>query len=304
MTLRPTAGYPQHLDAPTQVLRADPSGDVRVWPRPVGCGKPPLRRKRFWIQNGPEMSYYRQGPSRPPGPTFGVGVPGLTPMVKRIMLLCTGVWLFQLVAALGFEIDVSRLLGVVPIDVVGGMVWQPVTYMFLHSARDPFHLLFNMLMLWMFGGELERLWGGAAFVRYYVICGIGGGLGAVLLGLWAGGIHAAQPTVGASGAIFGVLVAYGLVLADRPILFMLIFPMKARTMVWIMVGLNFFYLLTQAQAGGNVSYIAHLAGGLTGFLFLKRIWRFGELYRELRWRVRRRRFKMVPPRDPDDGWLH
>jgi membrane associated rhomboid family serine protease len=246
------------------------------------------------------MSFYRQGPIRPAGPTIGIGVPGLTPMVKKLIISCVVVWLLQL-TTIRFGLDLARYFGVRPLDVIHGWVWQPLTYMFLHGF-DPFHLLFNMLMLWMFGGELERIWGGRAFLRYYLISGVGGGIGATLLGLAAGAPYSLVYTIGASGAIFGIFVAYGMIFAERTILFMLLFPMKAKTMVWIMIGLNLFYLIS--QSGGNVSYIAHVAGGLAGYLYLKRAWRIGEFYRDLRWKVRRRKIKVVPPRDPDDRWLN
>jgi membrane associated rhomboid family serine protease len=246
------------------------------------------------------MSFYRQGPMGPSGPRMNIGVPSLTPMVKTLMIVCGVIWAIQLMAG-RFGLELGLYLGVCPYYVVRGWVWQPFTYMFLHS-RDPFHLLFNMLMLWMFGGELERLWGSKAFLRYFIISGIGGGIGATLLGLAAGVPYSLAYTIGASGAIFGVFVAYGMIFAERTVLFMLIFPMKARTMVWIMIGLNAFYLVS--QSGGNVSYIAHIAGGLAGYLYLKRAWRVGEFYKDLKWKLRRRKIKVVPPRDPDDRWLN
>lgn len=246
------------------------------------------------------MSFYRQGPSRPSG--HNIGIPALTPYVKAMMITCAVVWLCQMALARGFQINLSMMFGVVPLRVATGWVWQPLTYMFLHSPGDPFHLLFNMLMLWMFGGELERYWGSKAFLTYYVVCGVGGGIAATLLGLAVGGEGAALPTIGASGAIFGLFAAYGVVFAKRTVLFMLIFPMQARTMSLLLVGLSFFYLLS--QPGSPVSHIGHLGGALTGYLYLKRAWRMGEFYRELRWKIRRRKFKMMPPKDSDDHWIN
>jgi len=246
------------------------------------------------------MSYYRQGPIRGGGIRFGA--PGLTPMVRAIMIACGAVWLVQVVIGMSTDYSLERLFGVVPAFVIRGWIWQPFTYMFLHSPRDPFHLLFNMLMLWMFGGELERYWGSKPFLRYYLVCGVGAGLSAVVMGLF-GRESSLIPTIGASGAIFGLFMAYGMVFAERTVLFMLIFPMKARTMAIIMFALTFFY--TFSLAGGGVSHVAHLGGAVTGFLYLKRAWRIGDFYRDLRWRYLRRRFKVMPPPDDDrDRWVH
>ena len=117
-----------------------------------------------------------------------------------------------------------------------------------------------------------------------------------------GALAANTPTIGASGAIFGLFMAYGMIFADRTILFMLIFPMKARTMAIIMFALTFFYLIS--QPGSGVSHIAHLGGAVTGFLYLKRAWRIGDLYRDIRWRLLRRRFKVMRPPDDDDRWVN
>ena len=244
------------------------------------------------------MSYYRQGPHRPPG-LGGIGVPPLTPLIKKIIIGCVAVWLLQYVLHVAGH-DLASWLGVVPARVVRGWLWQPFTYMFLHNPMSPFHILFNMLMLWMFGGELERYWGPRAFLRYYLVCGVGGGVSAALLGVATGGMSAVIPTIGASGALFGLFVAYGMVFANRTVLMFLFFPMRARTMALILIGINFFYLLS--QPGSGVSHIAHLGGALAGFLYLKRAWRIGEFYRELRWKIRRRRFKSIS-RD-DDRWMN
>ena len=259
------------------------------------------------------MSYYRQGPFRPSG--VSLGVPGLTPMVKAIMIASAAVWLLQFVCfRFGLDLAHGDLippdgardhvfpgLGVVPAQVGYGALWQLVTYAFLHDPGDPLHILFNMLMLWMFGGELERFWGGRAFLRYYLIAAAGGGLCAALLGFLVGGPNLEQATIGASGALFGLFVAFGVVFARRTVLFMLFFPMQARTMAMILVGLSLFWVLN--QKGSPVSHIAHLGGALVGYLYLKRAWRLGEFVRELRWRIRRRRFKVMSRRDPDE-WIH
>jgi membrane associated rhomboid family serine protease len=222
-------------------------------------------------------------------------------MVKAIIIACVVVWLAQYLASDVFGQNLAQHLGVVPAMLIRGAIWQPFTYMFLHSQASPMHLLLNMLMVWMFGGALERHWGSRAFLRYFLVCGVAGGLGAAVLGLLVGASRV--PTIGASGAVFGLCVAYGIVFAERTVLFMMFFPMKARTMALLMVGLNLYYLLSDRGAGG-ISHIAHITGALAGYLYLRRVWNFGPFWRELRWRWRRRRFKLMPPKDPPDRWLN
>jgi len=245
------------------------------------------------------MSYYRQGPFRSHGSGVTIGIPSVTPVVRALIVACGATWLVQVLLHFAGGPALEQILGVVPARVAVGWVWQVATYMFLHDPRQMLHILFNMLMLWMFGADLERHWGGREFLRYYLICGVGGGVFAAAMGLlFAGGGHAEVATIGASGAIFGVIVAFGTVFADRTVLFMMLFPMRARTMAMILFAITFFY--TFAQEAGNVSHIGHLGGAVVGYLYLRRAWRVGNLVRELRWRVRRRRFRVMPPDDPED----
>ena len=258
------------------------------------------------------MSYYRQGPFRPGGAGMSIGVPPVTPYLKALMIVCGAVWLVQvLLTYASFNLGgltFERIFGVVPLFVARGMVWQPVTYMFLHDPLSPMHLLFNLLFLWMFGGELERFWGSRGFLRYFLICGTGGGVFITLMGLAAGSFGSSealvQPTIGASGALFGLIAAYGMIFGERTVLFMLLFPMKARTMAMILFAIAFFYTFT--GSGGNVSHVGHLGGAVTGYLYLKRVWRVGDFYRELRWRLRRRRFKVMTSetKDDPDRWVN
>lgn len=245
------------------------------------------------------MSYYRVPPSRSSGSGVYFGVPPVTPVNRAIMIACGAVWAIQLlVGSLLFHIDLSPILGIVPDRVIHGWVWQPLTYMFLHSPMYFSHILLNMLMLWMVGGDLERHWGGNRYLTYYLVCGVGAGLFVTGLGLWTG---SNLPTIGASGAVYGLLLAYGMIFSERVIYFMMIFPMRARTMTWILFAIAF--LSNLGQSGDGVSHIAHLGGMVVGFLYLKRAWSLGEVYREIRWRIRRRRFKVTPPTD-QDRWIH
>src|SRR5437870_10007493 len=130
-------------------------------------------------------------------------------------------------------------------------VWQLVTYMFLHGGIG--HILFNMLALWMFGMDLERDWGTRRFLKYYFLCGIGAGLCDVLVNAIVGnwGTH----TIGASGAIFGLLLAFGVLYPNVTVLFFFIFPMKAKYMVMIVGGIAF---LGALHVNRRLPHSAHL----------------------------------------------
>jgi membrane associated rhomboid family serine protease len=187
---------------------------------------------------------------------------------------------------------IIRYLGLSPDSVIRHFwIWQPVTYLFLHSG--PAHILFNMLALWMFGVELERLWGRTFFLKYYFVTGIGAAVTTLLLSLIPGGFGDLlwnTVTVGASGAIYGLLLAYALYFPDRPIFVMALFPIPAKYFVLIMGG----FALMSSMGGnqGGVANTAHLGGLVAGYLYLK-VWRARPLaeikYRYVKWRMNRLR---------------
>ena len=152
------------------------------------------------------------------------------------------------------------MLGLRPADVWGRLeVWQVVTYMFLHA--NLLHVGFNMLALWMFGVELERLWGTRFFARYYAITGVGAGLCVMLVSVFSTQLAQAT-TIGASGAIFGLLMAYALYFPHRQILLFLLFPVSSRVFVAIVGAVNLYSAMTATTAG--VAYFAHLGGLAVG----------------------------------------
>jgi membrane associated rhomboid family serine protease len=219
-------------------------------------------------------------------------------MNRILMIVCGAVWLLQLLLRLLLQVDLAPWFGLVPQLVVRGFVWQPFTYLFLHSTYDLFHLLFNLLMMWMIGGELERYWGPRRYLVYFLVCGVGAGLFVVAQGLLLG---MSAATIGASGAIYGLILAYGLIFSERVILFMMIFPMRARTLALVLFAVAFLSNLSRPQ--GGISHVAHLGGMVVGWLYLKRAWRVGDLVREIRWRIRRRRLRVMDRRD-EDRWIH
>ena len=193
----------------------------------------------------------------------------------------------QLVPALAWT------LGLMPAAVVDRFsIWQLASYMFLHAGV--FHLLFNMLALWMFGTELERIWGTRYFLRFYLLTGIGAGLLTVIFAYLPFGFTGAlrhSIVIGASGAIYGLLLAYALYFPDRPIYMYMVFPIPAKYFVMIMGALAFYSSLSD---NSGVASTAHLGGIIVGYLLLKgaRIDPLGELkYRYLRWKMNRVRRK-------------
>lgn len=150
------------------------------------------------------------------------------------------------------------------------MIWQFFTYMFLHDPIRISHILFNMFALWMFGAELEHNWGSRDFMGYYITCGIGGGL-LVWFTAFFGMSISIVPTIGASGAIFGLLVAYAMMWPDRLIFIWGIIPMKALHLVLLFGAIDL--LNGFGGGGGGIAYFAHIGGGVTGFIYLKYGWR-------------------------------
>ncbi len=184
-------------------------------------------------------------------------------------------------------------LGLVPVYVLRDFwLWQLVTYMFLHGGI--FHILFNMLALWMFGAELERMWGPRYFLKFYFVTGVGAGLLTVLFSLLP--FEFAQQlqrsiVIGASGAIYGLLLAYALYFPDRLIYMYFVFPMRARVFVAIMGAIAFFSSISEV---GGVANATHLGGLLVAYLFLKSspTHPLAELkYRYLKWKINRVRRK-------------
>lgn len=201
------------------------------------------------------------------GPGFGLGYSSYFPKgVKWLLIVNIAVYIayfFGIRAGLGYLFDP---FGLVPSQVLGVFaVWQLVTYMFLHDPGGLTHILFNMLTLWMFGADLERSWGTRRFLKYYFLCGIGAGVCVVIANLLFGNIH--TRTIGASGAIYGLLLAFGMMYPDTTVLFSFLFPIKAKYFVLIMGAISF--LLTFGSTGSGVSHVAHLGGMLFGYIYLK-----------------------------------
>jgi membrane associated rhomboid family serine protease len=140
------------------------------------------------------------------------------------------------------------------------MIWQFVTYMFLHG--NVMHILFNMLALYMFGNELERYWGRTRFIKYYLLTGVGAGICS-----WIVAMNSPAITIGASGAVYGLLLAYGVLWPNRIVMLNFLFPIKIKWLVLIYGAVAFFSSISGSEPG--VANIAHLGGMLFGLFFLK-----------------------------------
>jgi membrane associated rhomboid family serine protease len=203
-------------------------------------------------------------PARFGAPAFGMGGP-LTPLVRALLVLNGAAYAFRLMFGLvSADSVLDNLFGLVPNLVAHGWVWQLGTYMFLHAGL--WHLLLNLLALFMFGGSVEAELGTRRFAALYAVSGVGAGLCAVAVG-WGGTV----PVVGASGAIFGILIAYAMLFPYRPVTLLVFFvvplTLQARWLVALFGGIEVFTLM---QAGrGGLGQVAHLGGILFGYLFMK-----------------------------------
>lgn len=245
------------------------------------------------------MQYRRYAPRGFYSGYFPVGV-------KWLLIINTAIFVLNFFAVVLIGTDPFLVFGLAPWQVLErGYIWQLFTYLFLHGGL--MHILFNMLTLWMFGADLERDWGTKRFLQYYFLCGIGAGVCVVVANLLVGNPY--TRTIGSSGAIYGLLMAYGLLYPDRVVLFSFLFPMKAKYFVMILGAIAF--LSSFGAAGSGVSHLAHLGGMIFGYAYLKaRFFRFdlfGALRRQYEsWQLRRarKRFDVYMRKHDRDRFVH
>lgn len=211
--------------------------------------------------------------------------------VFRIILITSLVFLLQILQPLNLTFGfLVTTFGLIPADVAGsGSVWQLFTYMFLHG--DPMHLLFNMYGVFIFGIMVEEVWGPRKFLLYYLYCGIGAGISIFLLNFVAGGPGYFFPTIGASGAMFGLLLAFGMLFPDVELLVFFILPVKAKYLVVIYGGIELFFELSGGAS--TISHIGHLGGLVFGILYFV-------FFEKRKW-VRRKVREMAKKVDLSDG---
>jgi membrane associated rhomboid family serine protease len=227
--------------------------------------------------------------SSPYASSFSFGPGPLSSALKAII----GANVIFFLAELPYHDLLVDVLGLHSLEVLRhGHLWQLATYMFLHEGL--FHILFNMLALWMFGTELERTWGTRYFLKFYFVTGIGAAALTVVFSLLPFGFAESlryAPIIGASGAVYGLLLAYALYYPDRPIYMYFVFPIPAKYFVAIIGAIAFYSSLSSS---GGIANATHLGGLLVAFIFLKgtRVHPLAELkYRYLKWKINRVRRK-------------
>ncbi|MEW6507311.1 MAG: rhomboid family intramembrane serine protease [Bacteroidota bacterium] len=216
------------------------------------------------------MGYDSRDYYRPSG--FG-GFTFFPPIIKYLLIINVGVFILQLIFE-NLKFDgipgwyiLNRYFALNPltgIDAAGFefnfQIWQLLTYQFMHA--DFMHILFNMFMLWMFGIELEHIMSSRKFLFFYLLCGVGAGILHVLFSPILS--DALAPTIGASGAVYGVMIAFAIFFPDRYIFIYFLIPIKAKYLIAILVVFEFL----SVQEPSVVAHLAHIGGAITGFIFL------------------------------------
>ncbi|HEY6391690.1 MAG TPA: rhomboid family intramembrane serine protease [Bryobacteraceae bacterium] len=192
-------------------------------------------------------------------------VPGFPPGVKWLLIGNVAIFIIGYFTQLVQLDKPLSYLVLSPVQVVKKFyLWQLATYLFLHGGFG--HILWNMLALWMFGADLESDWGTRKFLRFYFYCGIGAGICVVLANYILPWGNPLVPTIGSSGAIFGILLAYAMLYPTRTILFAFLIPIQVKYFVMIIGAISF---MMSFQVNTGVSEFAHLGGMLFGYIFLK-----------------------------------
>lgn len=201
----------------------------------------------------------------------------LTPWVKRLLIINTAVFLATWA--------LPWLAGLLAFQPSGVFLkpWTVITYMFVHGGF--MHLFFNMLGLFFFGPPIERHWGSREFIKYYLICGLGGAALSFIFAFNAS-------VVGASGAVYGVMLAFAMMWPDMPIYIWGILPVKAKWLVAVLAGMSMLSAFTGSSDG--VAHFAHLGGFAAGFLYIRLDNATGSPLQKMKKMVARRKFKVVP----------
>jgi membrane associated rhomboid family serine protease len=216
----------------------------------------------------------------------------ITPVVKRLIIINVAVFVVDWLLGMMSGFNLHAWFGLRPAMVVQtAAVWQFFTYMFLHGGF--WHIFFNMFVLWMFGNELERAWGSREFLFYYLVTGVGAGVFYFIFNL-----SSPIPTVGASGAIYGLLAAYGILFPNRIIYLYMLFPIPAKYFVILLGGIAFFSSVGSSSSG--VAHLAHLGGMVIGYVLLKFHIRADRVLQTVQDKREQRKMRIVYKREQND----
>lgn len=206
--------------------------------------------------------------------SLGLQAPRVSPGVAKLLWAFAICFVIQKIASVFLGWNVEAWLGFSPEGLFSGYIWQPLTYPFLHGGL--FHLLINLASLYLFGSELERLWGTRRFLSFFALCSVGGAVLQTLVWLIALPLDSefaatvgAIPIVGASGGLYGLLVAFGVLYGRATLLAFFVIPIQARYFVMILAGIEVYSAVFHSQSG--VAHLVHLGGLVAGFALLK--WR-------------------------------
>lgn len=246
-------------------------------------GKPPRHKDTKGLNI---MQYDRF--KRPPGPSMGIW--RLTRGIKWIMIANVCVYVLELITYHWLRTDgMIAHLSLTPIKVFPGLeLWQPFTYVWMHDPTSPWHLLLNMFGLWMFGTLLEDRWGIRGFFKFYILTGFLAGLAVIIVGFISGKIDTI--TLGASGAIFAIVIAFGMLFPNLTIYFLGLLPIKAKWIVYVTIGFTILYWLARTP---GISVAAHAGGIIAGALLISGWWNPFKAYRGIRAFYLRRKLRVI-----------
>ena len=179
-----------------------------------------------------------------------------TVAIKALIIINIGMYLLQIITS--SQLDMVRIFGL-STQTIWPLIWQPITYMFMHGGV--WHVAINMFVLWMFGSELETIWGKNEFLKYYFVTGVGAGI--IWLFFNIGGSSAIL--IGASGAVYGILMAYGMIFPNRTVYVYFLFPVKVK---WFVMFVGAIAFISSMGTSSNISHLTHLSGMLLGYLYL------------------------------------
>lgn len=223
----------------------------------------------------------------------------VTPAVKALLIINAVCWLLTIFISKMAPALLFRIALVPDLVWPGLHIWQVFTYMWLHDPGGMSHILFNSLFLWMFGGTLEQAWGRARFIKFYLACGLGAGLLAFAVGKL---FNPVSPVLGASGAIYGLVAAWGILNPERLVYLFGVLPIKGKFFILLPIGYAFLDFLT---GGTGTSHSAHLGGLAMGALYVTGYWRPGQVTNRLRYHFLKRKLKVIEGQNqkskPKDG---